>query len=163
MCPRLTQHAYWCVCLSMWPPDCPHVAVFQPRAAAERRGRRRRCCWVSLGDSTHHSGFQQSRVHGRDCGGVKLSLTSLFTDSTSQEGDFPAAGIRAQKRHILHSALHICWNVNICGNAHNRKVSGRMLMRRIFLVTFSWELMYSGINLAGNGTTPIRTVKLWFL
>lgn len=100
MCPGLTQHAYWCVCLSMWPPDCPHVAVFQPRAAAERRGCWRRCCWVSFGDSTHHSGFQQSRVHGRDCGGVKLSLTSLFTDSASREGDFPAAGVRAQNRHI---------------------------------------------------------------
>lgn len=58
-------------------------------------GRRHRCCWVSFGDSTHHSGFQRSRVHGRDCGGVKLSITSLFTDSASQEGDFPAAGIHA--------------------------------------------------------------------
>lgn len=128
MCRRLTQHAYGYMRLSMPPRDCPHVGVFHRRAAGARRGRQRRCCWVGFGDRAHHSVFQQSRVHGHDCRSVKLSITSLFPDSASREGGFPAVSVRAQSQRSLCSALHICWTANICGNEHNRKVTERMLI-----------------------------------
>lgn len=120
MCRGLMQHGYGYMRLSMPPHDCPHVAVFQPCAAGARRGRQCRCCWVGLGDRAHHSAFQQSRVHGHDCRSVKLSITSLFPDSVSREGGFPAASVHAQSRRSLCSALHICWSANNCGTEHNK-------------------------------------------
>lgn len=123
MCRGLTQQAYGYMRLSMPPRDRPHVGVFQPRAAGTRQGRQRRCCWVGFGDRAHHSDFQQSRVHGHDCRSVKLSITSLFPDSASREGGFPAASVHMQSCRSLRSALHICWSANICGNELKRTES----------------------------------------